>query len=119
MRGDAFETDAAVVEAGGDGGERGDDVDALVERRDATFEALSAQGWQLPQPHGNFVWLPLGDETAAVAATLLAAGLVTRAFPPEGIRVSIGEAEAMEALLAASADIVSSLPAGHPARKAH
>ena len=94
-------------------------VDALVTRRDSTYEALSEQGWQLPRPHGNFVWLPLGDETAAVAATLLAAGLVTRAFPPEGIRVSIGEAEAMEALLAASADIVSSLPAGHPARKAH
>lgn len=93
-------------------------VDALVERRDATYDALSKQGWQLPRPHGNFIWLPLGEETAAAAATLLDAGLVTRAFPPEGIRVSIGEAEAMDAVLAASADILRSLPVGHPARKA-
>jgi len=94
-----------------------DRVSILAARRDAAFAALSDQGWALPQPQGNFLWLPTGSETTEVAGTLAAAGLVVRAFAPEGIRVSIGEAEAVATLQRVSAEIVRALPAGHAARK--
>jgi histidinol-phosphate aminotransferase len=44
-------------------------------------------------------WLQTGERTAAAAAAFEAAGIVVRAFPPEGIRISIGEHEAGETLL--------------------
>ena len=94
-----------------------DRVRVIADRRDTAFAALTEQGWALPQPQGNFLWLPTGSETTEVAATLAAAGLVVRAFAPEGIRVSIGEADAVATLQRVSAEIVRSLPAGHAARK--
>jgi len=92
-------------------------VSVLVARRDATWRALTLQGWNLPASQANFLWLPTGEETAAAAETLAAAGLIVRPFPPEGIRVSIGEDEAMQKLLTATADIIESLPPEHAARR--
>nr|WP_218869194.1 histidinol-phosphate transaminase [Leifsonia psychrotolerans] len=85
-------------------------VGVLAARRDDVWRELTAQGWQIPQPHGNFLWLPTGAHTASVAEQLGAAGLIVRAFHPEGIRISIGEAEAMEKLLQISKEIVNALP---------
>ncbi|MCD2440908.1 histidinol-phosphate transaminase [Agromyces sp. SYSU K20354] len=81
-------------------------VDVIVERRDRVRAALIAQGWPIPQAQGNFVWLPTGDATSAVAERLFDAGLVTRAFPPEGIRVSVGEEESVEILLRILGELV-------------
>jgi histidinol-phosphate aminotransferase len=92
-------------------------VRILAERRDAACSALTDQGWVIPRPQGNFLWLPTGAETAGVAETLADAGLVVRAFPREGIRISIGEDDAIATLLLIGADIVQSLPATHPARQ--
>ncbi|WP_241983778.1 histidinol-phosphate transaminase [Cryobacterium luteum] len=92
-------------------------VRILAARRDATWQALTRQGWNIPVPQGNFLWLPTGAETTSVAEALGAAGLVVRPFAPEGIRVSIGEEEAVATLLLMSADLVDALPADHPARK--
>lgn len=92
-------------------------VAQLAERRDAAWRALGVQGWNIPQPQGNFLWLPTGMQTTEVAEKLAAAGLVVRPFPPDGIRVSIGEEEAVEILLRITAEIVRTLPTGHLARK--
>ncbi|KGJ79964.1 aminotransferase [Cryobacterium roopkundense] len=92
-------------------------VRVLVDRRDATWRALLEQGWNIPASQANFLWLPTGAETAEVAETLTSAGLIGRPFAPEGIRVSIGEAEAMANLIRMSADIIESLPAEHDARR--
>ena len=81
----------------------------LARRRDEVQAALLAQGWPLPVSQGNFVWLPTGPATAAAGDTLAAAGIVARVFPPEGIRVSIGEAESVESLLAAASEVVRTL----------
>jgi len=94
-----------------------DRVGVLAERRDDTSRALAEQGWMLPRAQANFLWLPTGEETAAAAETLAAAGLIGRPFPSEGIRVSIGEADAMARLIGVTQDIIDSLPAGHPARR--
>ncbi|MFC5930580.1 aminotransferase class I/II-fold pyridoxal phosphate-dependent enzyme [Cryobacterium melibiosiphilum] len=92
-------------------------VRVLAHRRDAAWRALTEQGWAIPRPQGNFLWLPTGAETAAVAETLAEAGLVVRAFAPEGIRVSIGEDEALSTLLIICADIVQGLLSTHAARQ--
>ena len=92
-------------------------VTVIAERRDAAWQALGAQGWDIPRPQGNFLWLPTGEQTTEVADRLFAEGLVVRAFHPDGIRVSIGEPEAVDELLRIAADIVGNRPAGNPARR--
>lgn len=84
-------------------------VDELVERRARVRDGLRAAGWGIPEPHGNFVWLATGDETAAAAAVLERHGIVARVFAPEGIRVSIGEEESVDPLLRAAAEVVGML----------
>jgi histidinol-phosphate aminotransferase len=92
-------------------------VDQLAARRDALWQTLTDQGWNIPQPQGNFIWLPTGDQTTEVAERLDKAGLVVRPFHPDGIRLSIGEEEAVEILLQNSEEIVQALPTGHLARQ--
>lgn len=84
-------------------------VAQLIERRDALAQALADQGWTIPVAQGNFVWLPTGEQTAAAGETLEAHGIIARVFPPDGIRVSIGEAESVDKLLAATAEVVETL----------
>lgn len=84
-------------------------VRELARRRDTVQIALRAQGWLVPVSQGNFVWLPTGPATAAAGDAFAAAGIVARVFVPEGIRVSIGEAESVESLLAVAAEVVRTL----------
>jgi histidinol-phosphate aminotransferase len=74
-------------------------VDALVGERDRVTAALAAQGWQLPDAQGNFVWFALGDQASDFAAAAEEAGIVVRPFAGDGVRVSIGETEANDRLL--------------------
>jgi histidinol-phosphate aminotransferase len=94
-----------------------DRVRVIAARRDATWQALIDQGWNIPVPQGNFLWLPTGAETTSITEALSEAGLVVRPFALEGIRISIGEEQAVATLLVMSADLVDALPVGHPARK--
>ncbi len=91
-------------------------VRALSERRDRVWRLLGEQGWSIPAPQGNFIWLPTEEDTTDIADVLSAVGLIVRPFP-EGIRISIGEEDSVEKLLGICADIVDDLPPGHPARK--
>jgi len=84
-------------------------VRELAVRRDEVQVALRAQGWHVPVSQGNFVWLPTGPATAAAGEAFAAAGIVARVFPPEGIRVSIGEAESVASLVAVAAEVVRTL----------
>ncbi|WP_187977123.1 histidinol-phosphate transaminase [Mycetocola sp. JXN-3] len=93
-------------------------VSTITERRTRLVDALRAQGWNIPHSESNFIWLALGEHTLAGAERLLDAGLVTRPFAGDGIRLSIGEEESLAPLLATAAEILSELPAGHPARAA-
>lgn len=84
-------------------------VAQIAARRDAVRDGLLAQGWDVPAAQGNFVWLPTGARTDAAAEAFARAGIVVRAFAPEGIRVSIGESEAVDTLLRAARDLVGTL----------
>jgi histidinol-phosphate aminotransferase len=74
-------------------------VDALVAERDRVVAGLAGAGWQVPEPQGNFVWLPLGDRATEFAAAADAAGIVVRPFAGDGVRASIGETEANDRLI--------------------
>ena len=87
-------------------------VPELIERRDRVWQALTGQGWDVPQPHGNFVWLPTGTRTAEANEVLERHGIVARALG-EGIRVSIGEEGSVDKLLTASAEVVANLRSTH------
>jgi histidinol-phosphate aminotransferase len=85
-----------------------DRVAKLAVLRDAVWQSLLAQGWDVPKPHGNFVWLPTGELTDWAAEVLTSHGIVSRSLV-EGLRVTIGEEESVEKLLKASAEVVERL----------
>ncbi|HEU4808085.1 MAG TPA: histidinol-phosphate transaminase [Homoserinimonas sp.] len=84
-------------------------VATIIEQRDRTWAALTEQGWEIPRPQGNFVWFPTGEFTTEAANVFIQHGIVGRALG-DGIRISIGEPESVEKLLAASAEVVAKLP---------
>jgi len=74
-------------------------VEALVAERGRVLAGLRTQGWTVPDPQGNFVWLATAGRTAALAADAAEHGVLLRPFAGEGLRVSIGSPEADDALL--------------------
>jgi histidinol-phosphate aminotransferase len=84
-------------------------VGHLAELRDRIWTSLGEQGWRIPRPHGNFIWLPTGEHTAWAAEVFSDNGIVVRALAPEGLRVSIGEHESVEKLLRAAKEVVVKL----------
>lgn len=88
--------------------------DELLERvtrintvRDRIVAGLREQGWDVPAPNGNFVWLPTGSTTDWAAEVFRSHGIVVRALG-EGLRVSVGEEESVEKLLRAAQEVVAS-----------
>jgi histidinol-phosphate aminotransferase len=79
-------------------------VAALVEERARVAAALAAQGWTVPASQANFVWLRLGEATADFAAACEAGGVTVRPFPGEGVRITVGEREANDLMLAVAAE---------------
>jgi histidinol-phosphate aminotransferase len=84
-------------------------VTEIATLRDRIVVELRGQGWDVPDAQGNFLWLPTGERTATAAAAFEDAGIIVRAFPPEGIRISIGEHEAVETLLRTARSLVGDL----------
>ena len=79
-------------------------VDAVVAERDRMVDALRQRGWHLPDTQANFVWLPVGDQTVALAADAAAHGLLVRPFAGEGIRITVGDPAANDRVLALAAE---------------
>ena len=80
-------------------------VASLTHLRESIRVGLDAQGWDVPDPQGNFVWLPTGDLTAEAAEVFAGHGIVARALI-DGIRISVGETESVEKLLRAAEEVV-------------
>ncbi|MCW2855238.1 MAG: hisC [Marmoricola sp.] len=79
-------------------------VEALVAERDRVTAGLRDQGWAVPDPQGNFVWLDLGARTTDFATFAEAAGITVRPFVDDGVRISIGETAANDVLLGLAGD---------------
>lgn len=82
-------------------------VSRINEVRERIVAGLREQGWAVPTPNGNFVWLPTGAATDWAAEVFRSHGIVVRALG-EGLRISVGEAESVEKLLRAAQEVVAS-----------
>ncbi|APX32888.1 aminotransferase [Brachybacterium sp. P6-10-X1] len=71
----------------------------IRDERSRVTAALSEQGWRLPDSQGNFVFFPLGEDSAAFAAFADERGLVLRAYGSDGVRATIAEQEANDLLI--------------------
>jgi histidinol-phosphate aminotransferase len=79
-------------------------VQTLVDERARVTAGLRDLGWAVPDAQGNFVWLDLGADSSQFAELAGAQALSVRAFPGEGVRVSVGEQEANTRFLQLCAD---------------
>ena len=83
-----------------------DRVQNLVELRTWFESALADLGFQLPASQANFIWLPLGERSEQFAKQCADVAVAVRTFAGEGVRISIGEREALEVLLPIYAQFV-------------
>jgi histidinol-phosphate aminotransferase len=74
-------------------------VDKVVGQRSRLLAGLGSQGWDVPDSQANFVWLPLGDASTAFAERSARSGVIVRPFAGDGVRVSVGEPEAIDLFL--------------------
>jgi histidinol-phosphate aminotransferase len=81
----------------------------IAERERLTAELRRHIGLSVPDPQANFVWLPAGARAADLTLHLERAGVVTRPFPGEGVRVTIGTVEENDRFLAAMARLAPAL----------
>lgn len=93
-----------------------DRVAALVSERTRVTSTLGAQGWPIPDSQANFIWLPLGQDSSAFSAAAQHAGLAVRQFGDEGVRFTIGETQANDALIHVARQFRSTLGQSRPDR---
>jgi histidinol-phosphate aminotransferase len=74
-------------------------VEAIVTERERLTTMLRRLGAEVVTGHGNFVWLPLGGQAEGAAAALAEEGVLVRALPPYGVRVSVGRPEDTDRLV--------------------
>lgn len=76
-------------------------IDEMVAERERLTERLLEAGLHVVPSQANFVWLPLGDASAAFGEALERHGISARAFAGEGVRISIGDPSENDAVVAA------------------
>jgi histidinol-phosphate aminotransferase len=74
----------------------------VITERERVTRALRAAGVDVPTSQANFVWLPLGDRSAAFGQICESRGVIVRPFQPDGVRVTIGTPDENDAFLAAA-----------------
>jgi histidinol-phosphate aminotransferase len=84
---------------------------AVVAERARLTEQLRGRGLPVTDSQANFVWLPLGERTAEVAAALEARAVITRPFAGEGLRVTVGTPEEDDVFLGALDAVLTREPA--------
>lgn len=83
-----------------------DDVEVRAKEiatvRDNFVHALRDQGWDVPEAQGNFVWLPLAELSSAFEDACVEQAVAVRNLGA-GVRISIGEQEGLDRVLAVAA----------------
>jgi histidinol-phosphate aminotransferase len=74
----------------------------VVAERERVTEALRKLSVDVPTSQANFIWLPLGDKSAAFGSACESRGVIVRPFQPDGVRVTIGTPEENDVFLAAA-----------------
>jgi histidinol-phosphate aminotransferase len=89
--------------------ELGDRVNHTIAERERVARELRGMGLSVADPQANFVWMPAGDASATLTLKLEQVGVVTRPFPGEGVRVTIGTPAGNDRFLAALAGCIEPL----------
>ncbi|AUS78653.1 histidinol-phosphate transaminase [Actinoalloteichus sp. AHMU CJ021] len=74
----------------------------ISRERERVRDGLLDLGYEIPPSQANFVWLPLGEDTAAFTEHCLDHKIIVRGFPGEGVRVTIGDREENDLFLVAA-----------------
>jgi histidinol-phosphate aminotransferase len=74
---------------------------AVTAERARLTAALRERALEVGDSQANFVWLPVGEDAAGLAAALEARAVITRPFAGEGVRVTVGTPEEDDVFLAA------------------
>lgn len=82
-------------------------IGEVVDQRERLYRGLVEAGYPAVASQANFVWVPAGEGTVELEAMLEAGGVVARAFPGEGVRISSGSAVDVDRVLAALAPRLS------------
>jgi histidinol-phosphate aminotransferase len=80
-------------------------VAEVVTERDRVRDTLRGYGYDVPPTQANFVWVPLGEATAAWAAACEERKVIVRGFAGHGARVTVSTPEENERFLAAAAEL--------------
>jgi histidinol-phosphate aminotransferase len=78
-------------------------AETVIEREFLRHQLLSA-GWKVPPAQGNFVWLPAGADSVRLSRAYSEAGILTRCFEGEGLRITVGTRAQNERVAALAAD---------------
>ena len=76
--------------------------DLVIAERDRVLEAIRKLVPDVPDTQANFVWLPLGERSGPFGAACEQRGVIVRAFPGDGVRVTIGTPAENDAFLSAA-----------------
>lgn len=85
----------------------GERVAVIRSERARVTEAIRAMGMDVPDSQANLVWLAVGDRATDVFAALERHGVVSRCFPGDGVRITIGAPEENDMVLAALQTLAS------------
>ncbi|MFI6763766.1 aminotransferase class I/II-fold pyridoxal phosphate-dependent enzyme [Micromonospora sp. NPDC050417] len=83
----------------------------LAGYRDALGADLAAAGLPVAPSQANFLWLPLGPEAEPFAEHCTANGILVRAYPGAGVRVTVGDPDANRRLHDAARTFVAATTA--------
>ncbi len=84
----------------------------IAAERERVQHELRMMGYAVPESQANFVWLLLGERTAAFGAHCLEHKIIVRAYPPDGVRVTISTPSDNDTLLTAARTFPSPRSAG-------
>ncbi|WP_440102562.1 histidinol-phosphate transaminase [Glutamicibacter mishrai] len=76
-------------------------IEEVVAQRERMYESLAQAGYPVVKSQANFVWVDAGEDTMKLEEQLAAGGVVVRAFPGDGLRISSGTEEDVDRVLAA------------------
>jgi histidinol-phosphate aminotransferase len=74
----------------------------VIAERDRLGEAVRKLGLDVPDSQANFIWLPLGERSAAFGAACESRGVIVRPFAGDGVRVTVGTPAENDAFLTAA-----------------
>lgn len=78
-------------------------VSATLAERERLRHGLAGLGWSIPASQANFLWVPLAATAEDFTKACADAGIEVRCFPGRGVRITVGEPTANDALLQAAA----------------